>query len=367
MRQRSDLRALFPFQIQRHTEARAAEARPLCPAGSLEDDHEARAVYRPAQGALLPPERIGELGVGERVGGAQRLHLARAEAQRGDARGPPELEARDRVVLVEGEVCIRSEVDAEPSLERRLPVRARRTAGGEHERVLCGVVERAVTVIGIEDDIHDGASRGRGLYPPRGMEGSLSSGDVDAASGAAGAGERSAADAEGGEDTPPRRRRWHQRLLQPLRAQLTQGVSVDQLSWTLAVGTGCSMFPLLGTTSLLNLVVGAAMRMNQPVLQTLNQVLAPVHLAMILVYVRLGETLLGAHGEARFAVFEMIQAFRDLPFGEFLARFGRAGLHAILGWAVTLPVLVLVVRAVLRPMLTRLATRLPRRGPLARG
>lgn len=153
---------------------------------------------------------------------------------------------------------------------------------------------------------------------------------------------------------------WRRRLLAPLVAQLTQGVSPEKLSATLAVGTGCSMFPLLGTTSLLNLGVGLALRMNQPVLQTWNQLLGPVHLVMILVYVRLGERIVGATGNQRFEVGEMIRTFRDVPFAEFLQRFGRAGLHASLAWAVTLPVLVGVVYLVVRPVLVGFSARIRR-------
>jgi len=151
---------------------------------------------------------------------------------------------------------------------------------------------------------------------------------------------------------------WRRRLLAPLTAQLTQGVSPAKLSATLAVGTGCSMFPFLGTTSLLNLGVGIALRMNQPVMQTWNQLLGPVHLVMILVYVRIGEWIVGAQGEERFAVGEMLRTFRDVPFGEFIERFGRAGLHASLAWALTLPVLVGGVYVVLRPVLVGFSTRL---------
>lgn len=158
------------------------------------------------------------------------------------------------------------------------------------------------------------------------------------------------------------RRSWRQRLTAPLAAQLTQGVSPDDLARTVAVGAGCSMFPLLGTTSLLNFVVGVALRMNQPVLQTLNQLLGPLHLVMILVYLRLGEWLVGAAGEARFGLADIARAFDDLPFGEFLHRFGRAGLHAILAWAVTTPLLIIVVHRLARPALRRLAGRFRRGG-----
>ena len=66
---------------------------------------------------------------------------------------------------------------------------------------------------------------------------------------------------------------WQRRLVDPVLALLTQGVTPDKIAFTLAMGTGLSMFPFLGFTSLLNLGVGLWLRLNQPILQTLNQLL----------------------------------------------------------------------------------------------
>src|SRR6185369_3211353 len=69
---------------------------------------------------------------------------------------------------------------------------------------------------------------------------------------------------------PPPASFWQRRIIAPLRALLTQGVTPDQLAFTLAVGTACSLVPFLGFTTLLNLGVGLWLRLNQPILQTVN-------------------------------------------------------------------------------------------------
>lgn len=156
--------------------------------------------------------------------------------------------------------------------------------------------------------------------------------------------------------TPPpdARPRWPRRLADPLRRQLTQGVSPDQLAFTLGIGTACSVFPFLGFTSLLNLAVGVALRLNQPVLQGLNQLLGPFQILLILVYVRAGEWVWRAQ-EDGFTVGEMIRTFRDGSLGDFLQRFGWAGIHALTAWALTAPVLVLGLTWALRPVFRRMA------------
>lgn len=153
---------------------------------------------------------------------------------------------------------------------------------------------------------------------------------------------------------------WQRRVREPIIALFTQGITPDRVALTLAVGTACSLFPFLGFTSLLNLGVGLWLRLNQPILQTLNQLLGPVHLVMIVLYVRLGEWLWRMQDD-RFTVGEMLRVFREASLGEFLHHFGWAGIHAFTAWALTTPLLIAVVYYGLRRPLHRLASKLPRR------
>lgn len=147
---------------------------------------------------------------------------------------------------------------------------------------------------------------------------------------------------------------WRRRLVDPIRSQLTQGVTPDKIALTLGVGTACSLLPFLGFTSLLNLGVGLALRMNQPILQTLNQLLGPVQIALILVHVRVGEWLWRAEGD-RFTVGEMLRVFRESSVAEFLARFGWAGIHALTAWLLLAPVFAVIIYFSARPALRRAA------------
>lgn len=152
---------------------------------------------------------------------------------------------------------------------------------------------------------------------------------------------------------------WRRRLLNPLLALLIQGVTPDKHAATLAVGSLCSLFPFIGATTALNFCVGLWLRMNQPVLQTLNQLLWPVQVLMILVYVRIGEVIWRAPETDRFSIVEMVRAFGDLSLGEFLQRFGWAGVHAFTAWILTAPLLLAIVYFFFRPILRRLAFRKP--------
>ena len=146
---------------------------------------------------------------------------------------------------------------------------------------------------------------------------------------------------------------WQRRFVAPLRTQLTQGVTPDLLARTIAIGTACSLLPFLGFTSLLNLAVGLTLRLNQPLLQTLNQLLGPLQLVLILAYVRVGEFIWRAE-PMPLSVSTIVTSFRADPWA-FLQRFGWTGVHAATAWLLSVPLIVAALYYSLRPALRRFA------------
>jgi uncharacterized protein (DUF2062 family) len=146
---------------------------------------------------------------------------------------------------------------------------------------------------------------------------------------------------------------WQRRVVAPLRAQLTQGVTPDQLALTLAVGTACSLLPFLGFTTLLNLGVGLWLRLNQPILQTVNYLLGGVQLALILVYVRAGELIWRAP-HVPLSLRQLTADFRADPSG-FFRRFAWTGVYAGTAWLISVPLIVVALYYTMRPAMRRLA------------
>lgn len=139
----------------------------------------------------------------------------------------------------------------------------------------------------------------------------------------------------------------------PILALLSQGVTPDKIAATLAVGTAISLFPFFGLTTAFNILVGLKLRMNQPLLQVLNYLLTPLHLIMIFVYVRIGETLWRAEGNP-FSLGELFTTFHEKSLGEFFARFGWTGIHALTAWSLSAPLIVAGLYYTLRPLMRKL-------------
>ena len=153
--------------------------------------------------------------------------------------------------------------------------------------------------------------------------------------------------------TPPHPSFWQRRLIGPLRAQLTQGVTPDRLALTVAIGTACSLLPFLGFTTLLNLGVGLWLRLNHPILQIVNYLLGAVQIALILVYVRIGEFIWRAPAMP-LSIPQLMRDFRADPWA-FLERFGWTGVHAATAWLISVPLIVALVYYPLRPVMRRFA------------
>jgi uncharacterized protein (DUF2062 family) len=145
---------------------------------------------------------------------------------------------------------------------------------------------------------------------------------------------------------------WRRWLLRPVLAQLTQGISVDRLAWTIALGIVFGVFPIMGSTTLVCFLVGYLFRLNQPVLHVFKTAVYPLHLALILVFIHLGERLFGVPSLS-FSIPELLSKFKEDPL-QFARDFGMAAFHGVLAWAVIAPVAAITIKVSILPMLNRL-------------
>ena len=88
---------------------------------------------------------------------------------------------------------------------------------------------------------------------------------------------------------------WRRRVLGVALAQLRQGITPQRIALTVALGAVLGLFPILGTTTALCLLAGVFLKLNQPILQVVNWVAAPLQLPGIYFFVRTGERLTGSN------------------------------------------------------------------------
>lgn len=157
----------------------------------------------------------------------------------------------------------------------------------------------------------------------------------------------------GGVAEAPRSAWWRRWLVAPIKEQLTRGMSVDKVAWTISLGIVTGVFPVMGTTSVVCLLAGWVFRLNQPLLHVFKSVVYPLHLALILVFIRMGERLWGAP-LITFSIPELLVKFKDDPL-QFGRDFGLAAWHGVSAWLLVAPVAAVFIRWAVLPAVRGLA------------
>jgi len=128
------------------------------------------------------------------------------------------------------------------------------------------------------------------------------------------------------------------RIRDPIRQQLTQGLSPEKVALTVAVGLTIAINPIVGTTTVLCFGAAVALRLNQPIIQAINFSTYALQLLLIYPFIRLGEWLFRAPRENR--SLDRLLALMKEDLGRALADVGVTLLHAFVAWLVLAPLLV---------------------------
>ena len=143
------------------------------------------------------------------------------------------------------------------------------------------------------------------------------------------------------------------RVGDPLVAELRQGATPEGLATSVGVGLAVGILPFLGLTTAAGALAGRVLRLNHVAIQAANYLLFPVQLALIVPLVRLGESLTGAAATPLDPA-TIVSRFWEAP-GAFLAEYGAAGLHGLLGWTLVAIPAGWVARRTLLPVFRRLS------------
>ena len=145
---------------------------------------------------------------------------------------------------------------------------------------------------------------------------------------------------------------WQRHVIDPIAAQLTQGITPEKIALTLSVGSTLALFPIFGTTTLLCLLAGIILKLNQPIIQLVNMLCATIHFPLIVLFFRMGHLMFGVpytHLGPGY-MHHMLDTFWEDP-TKFFERFGVDALHAIVAWAVVAPFWMILAYVLSLPVL----------------
>ena len=123
---------------------------------------------------------------------------------------------------------------------------------------------------------------------------------------------------------------FHSRVVAPIVALLTQGITAEKIALSLSFGIVLGVFPVLGSTSLLCAAAAVIFGLNLPAIQLVNWLIYPLQLVLFLPLVRLGEMFFRA-APLRLSLSQILAMIRaDLPHA--VATLWLAEVHAMTAW-----------------------------------
>lgn len=145
------------------------------------------------------------------------------------------------------------------------------------------------------------------------------------------------------------------KIIEPVKAQLKQGVTPGKLALALALGLVIGSLPILFISSLLCAIVAHFFRLNQPAIQVANYAAYPLQIALFIPFFKAGAAVFGE--PASQVSLEQVQSAFSADASKALGTYAGANLRAVSVWAVVAPIAVLVVFFALKFLLSRV--RLP--------
>lgn len=149
---------------------------------------------------------------------------------------------------------------------------------------------------------------------------------------------------------------FRRRVVEPLLAQLRQGLSPTQLALTISLGIAFGLVPMLGVTSVIGTAVAVWLRLNVGAMLLVSHLMSPVQLLLLLPLLRYGAGLLGGPSGSQITL-ARVQYLLSNDWAAAFQLFWRAEVGALLLWLIGSIPVVLALYAGLLPVFRRVARR----------
>jgi uncharacterized protein (DUF2062 family) len=123
---------------------------------------------------------------------------------------------------------------------------------------------------------------------------------------------------------------FYRRLVAPIAALLTQGITPEKIALSLAFGIVLGIFPVLGSTTVLCAVAALIFQLNLPAIQLVNYLIYPVQLLLLVPFIRAGEKLFRV-APLQFSLTQILAMVRANP-QHAISTLWLAEVHAISAW-----------------------------------
>lgn len=141
------------------------------------------------------------------------------------------------------------------------------------------------------------------------------------------------------------------RIRNKVLAFLKQGMTPHDLALALALGVALGTFPVVGATSLLCTIVSIVLRLNLPVIQSINWAVSPLQLTLLIPFFKVGSAMFG-RGDISLSLSALVAMMQADPVGT-IGRFLLVTLHGIGAWALLAPPVAILLYILALPLIVR--------------
>jgi len=143
------------------------------------------------------------------------------------------------------------------------------------------------------------------------------------------------------------------RIVRPILDLLRQGITPEKIALSVAFALVLGVFPALGWTTLLCLIVAVRLRLNVPAMQLVNYLVYPLQLLLLVPFIRAGEILFRA---PRLALsLPQILSMIHAGVWQAIKALWVATVHAVAVWAILAPLAIYLIYRILAPLLGKIA------------
>ena len=147
---------------------------------------------------------------------------------------------------------------------------------------------------------------------------------------------------------------FYRRIVEPILNLLRQGITPEKIALSIAFGIALGVFPVIGATTLLCAAAAIVLRLNLPAIQLVNYFVYPLQIALLLPFIRFGESLFRVRDPIPFSILQILEMIRA-DVGNAISTLWTSTMHAIVAWCLVGPPAMLVMYWMLAPVLRRLA------------
>jgi uncharacterized protein (DUF2062 family) len=126
---------------------------------------------------------------------------------------------------------------------------------------------------------------------------------------------------------------WAERkFLFPLKKVIKDGISIERLSVSLALGVTVGLIPIYGITTLLVGAMAFSLRLNFIAMQIAHYIVHPIQIALLVPFLKMGDSIVKS-SEVSFSLQQYIELFKN-DFSGTLREFWLVNLSAVGIWLV---------------------------------